>query len=85
MNCFILQQMKKNKIVIIKVYYSPNTEYNPYKYDSIIFYIELNDKYKDRPKITCHSNVIIIYNLLFYFFLYSIATLLYMIIVIFYI
>ena len=46
-----------NNVVVIKVYYLPNTEYNLYKYDSVIFYIELNDKYKDRPKITCHSNV----------------------------
>ena len=46
-----------NKIVLIKIYYLPNTEYNIYRYDSVVFYIELNDKYKDRPKITCHSNV----------------------------
>jgi hypothetical protein len=61
-----------NNIIIIKIYYLPNTEYNVYKYDSVIFYIELNDKYKDRPKITCHSNVIIY---LFYVLLYYIALL----------
>ncbi len=48
-----------NRIIIIKIYYLPNTEYNVYKFDSVIFYIELNEKnkFKERPKITCHSNV----------------------------
>ena len=74
-----------NKIVLIKIYYLPNTEYNIYRYDSVVFYIELNEKYKDRPKITCHSNVI--NNFLFYyiFILFSIAIHHFMIIEIFYI
>ena len=45
-----------NKL-ILKIYYLPNTSYNLYKFDTVIFYIELNEKYPDRPKITCHSNV----------------------------
>jgi hypothetical protein len=56
-----------NRAIIIKIYYLPNTEYNTYKYDSVIFYIELNEKNKfiERPKITCHSNVITYYFILF--------------------
>lgn len=45
-----------NKL-IIKIYYLPKTEYNSYKYDTVIFYIELNEKNLERPKITCHSKV----------------------------
>ena len=57
---------EQERIIIIKIYYLPNTEYNPYKYDSVIFYIEINDKNNNIPRITCHSRV---NSNIFYFFI----------------
>ena len=54
--CYPYFNDEANKF-ILKIYYFPNTVYNPYKFDTVIFYIELNEKYPERPKITCHSNV----------------------------
>ena len=53
-----------NNLALLKIYYLPGTEYNPYINDTVIFYIEFNDK-NEKPKITCHSNVIFKYFILF--------------------
>ena len=48
------------KKIYIKVYYIPNTEFNPLKDKIIIFYIEIKHNYPlSNPIITCNSNVFI--------------------------
>ena len=57
----------ENKKLYIKIYYIPNTEYNPLKDKIIIFYIEIRNNYPfSTPKITCNSNVFFLFFFIYY-------------------